>query len=289
MLFLLTFMFMYSQSCLNNDVNMIVNTHYSALSSSEKSEICNKIEDTYKSIGDSCFTARKNIVNYCFDSILYRDVHNSSKVSKFLLYNIRINEIDTLQEEKVLELCESGYSNWSFIELVGLIGKQKFIKPLKQLKLMRELNNFEANTVDNTLVILGDVRIINSKVNKINKLVEGKYKYLDSDFYTEIYKILLYDRKEFCELLLDLVENDNGKLVNIGDYGDGDILYCSLSTVSLEILTKIIKGFSKVNVTCFEGCVNEKVRTTVKEWRKNNNNYDLIKWHPYYGANYLYW
>jgi len=285
---LLYYVNIYSQVA---DVNkaQIKDIQYYQLNNVEKQNIIKELGFKYNtsSVDDTVY--REDILNFFIDTIIVKDKINSPLAAKSLLQYARLNEINSLQKSKLLSICEQGYFNVDLVQFIGLLGDTSFIVCLNEtLNKTKKLREFEKDNLINALARLGDREALDSRLNYLKSAYMQNDKKLGQEFAKQLNYATYINRQEMYNLIFDFVRNDNNKQVIIGDYGGGDEIYCTLSSFSMEILSKVIIGFPFERVICNDDSNDDK-QNVISSWKKDNVEYRYYLWHPYYGINYSYW
>lgn len=271
-----------------SNYNLLINK-YSQVKLNEKEEICLELAKLYTNSKELEVDIRSKVLNFYIDTILLRNDDNSSLVSQILLERIRINEMSNIQLNKLIELCGQNFFNLYLIQFIGLTDNEKFISCLKDILKYRKLKPFEKLVIENSLARLGDKEIIGMKLNFIKDKFNKSSTYLDEEFTSELYNTLYISNSFYYDLLFEFVQDDKGKLVNMGDYGDGEIIYCSLSSLSLEMLSKVVIDFPFNKFFCTKEKLSAEKIKMIQDWLKESMGYKYYKWHPYFGITYKYW
>ena len=193
---------------------------------------CNAIEK------DTAF--RRQIVCFMLDSIIGQGNINSALASKILMQYSRINEYDDSCIDKILNILNNGYCNLDFLQLAGCIGDEKFNNPIYSIYNSDiKKNKLEMEMLKNTLARLGNQEMIEDRLSHFKSILNTSTNPIKQGYADALRTINYINRKEFYDMLIGYIINDNGKIIIVGDYGGDpyggdDNIYCTLSTFLLE-------------------------------------------------------
>lgn len=267
---------------------------FSKQSEYEKKESIIELGNVYCKTAENDTALRRQIVCFLLDSIIDRDINNSALASKILMQYTRINEYDSICINKLLFILNEGYCNFDIVQLVGCIGDKRFIKPIyNNYASSANRNNIEVEMLKNTLVRLGCQEMIEDKMIYLHSILNQNNNPIKQEFADAIRAVNYINSKVFYDLLLNCIVNMADKTIIVGDYGGDpfggdDNIYCSLHSFLLELLSNAIVDFPIKQFSCLDDKQDLNIEI-VKKWLQSNNDYQILRWHPYYGYNYMFW
>lgn len=268
---------------------------FSKLNDSDKKEAIINLGNIYCKTAETDTIIRRQIVDFVLDSIIGVDEKYSALASKILLQYSRINEYDSSCINKLLQLLNVGYYNIDFVQLVGCVGDERFIAPLynKYISDVKK-NEIDVEILKNTLARLGNKEVIQDRLCYYQSILSQKMNPLIQEYADAMKSINYINRKDFYDLLLCSILNDIDKVIIVGEYGGDpfggdDNIYCTLASFLIELLSDGIIDFPVNQFVCSDDKKDATI-DVVKKWiRENIDTYQIKKWHPLYGFNYLYW